>query len=999
MGQAVAGRVDRVDERRELVALPAHHVQDRSEHLAREVSETAEVPQVHDRRRDERAARAFGRQRHLDDAKARRAHPLDVRDERRARLGVDHRADVGGEPPRVAHRELGERAFEHRQHLRRDVVLQAQDAQRRAALAGAVERRGQRIRDHLLGQRRAVDDHRVLAAGLGDQHRVVVAGRELAVDEARDLGGAGEDDARDTRIRDQRRADRLAAPGQQLQRRRRHAGAMQDAHRCIGDQRRLLGGLREHGIAGGERRADFAGEDREREVPRRNRDDRAERRDARRAQLGARLRRVVAQEIDRLAHFGHRVRERLARFAHGEREQRRAFGFHEIGGALEAGRALGRGRGRPRRSALDRDRHGRRDVGDRRFDHGADHVVAVRRIADFDGRSSGVGFNCGVRRGNRARRFVAPSNLTPFRCRLGPQRSVPSRERVERGELPVVGKVGTPRIAAARQQRDRQRDAGMRPAAACLGEGDRVDDQRCDGDRRVDDPVDERAVRAVLEQPPHQVGEQRLVRADRRVDAAGAIELRLPHDLVVDALAHAVQALEFVLRIAGELVHRGDGERIVARELRIDRVGRRQHRLRAGEVRDVGVHLAREHRVARQAVDLGALDLGVPVGALDEAQHQAPPVLPRKRDDPVDRGPRPLLVALHDETEAVPVRERRVGREPGDDVERQVEAVGLLGVDRETDVVVLRQPGQRQELRRQLRHHALALRTAKARVQRRQLHRYAGSGHHTPAVGRAADRVDRGFVRDEVALGVGRRHRRLAQHVVRERVAARLAVAGIGERFVDRAPGDELAAQQPHREIDALADQRLAALAQQRGQRLLERAFAARFDDLPGDQQTPRRRVHEQRRRRPDVRRPVAAADLVADQPVARGGIRDAQQRLGEAHQRDALAAVQRELEHQRVDAAGVRARRANRLGQRRRHRLRPGERRRREAGLADQRRQRFALVGPMARSDALAQRSEGIGLARAFEAEIEGCAGGGVHERLPITAGGTMRSGTSGGF
>ena len=64
-------------------------------------------------------------------------------------------------------------------------------------------------------------------------------------------------------------------PGQQLQRggaARRRDGT---AHRGCRDQRRLLGGLREHRVAGGERRADLADEDRQRKIPRRDADDRA----------------------------------------------------------------------------------------------------------------------------------------------------------------------------------------------------------------------------------------------------------------------------------------------------------------------------------------------------------------------------------------------------------------------------------------------------------------------------------------------------------------------------------------------------------------------------------------------------------------------------------------------------------------------------------------------------------------------------------------------------
>ena len=54
---------------------------------------------------------------------------------------------------------------------------------------------------------------------------------ELPVDQAGDLRGAREDDARDARIGDERRANGLAAPRQQLQRGRGHAGTMEDARR------------------------------------------------------------------------------------------------------------------------------------------------------------------------------------------------------------------------------------------------------------------------------------------------------------------------------------------------------------------------------------------------------------------------------------------------------------------------------------------------------------------------------------------------------------------------------------------------------------------------------------------------------------------------------------------------------------------------------------------------------------------------------------------------
>ena len=175
-------------------------------------------------------------------------------------------------------------------------------------------------------------------------------------------------------------------PGQELQRRDGHARAMQEAHRLVRDQRRLLGGFREHRIAGGERRRDFADEDRQRKIPGRNRHDRANGRDAGRRQFGARLRGVIAQEVGRLAHFGDGVGERLAGLAHGEREKRHALRLEEIGRALETCRTRGGRSVGPCATVLDGGRHRARHIARRGLDHGADDVVAIRGIADGDRR-------------------------------------------------------------------------------------------------------------------------------------------------------------------------------------------------------------------------------------------------------------------------------------------------------------------------------------------------------------------------------------------------------------------------------------------------------------------------------------------------------------------------------------------------------------------------------------------------------------------------------------
>ena len=109
----------------------------------------------------------------------------------------------------------------------------------------------------------------------------------------------------------------------------------------------------------------------------------------------------------------------------------------------------------------------------------------------------------------------------------------------------------------------------------------------------------------------------------------------------------------------------------------------------AGEIAQIGRRLAREDRIVRQPALLRPLDLGIPVGALDEAHHHAPAVRPAELVDVVDHGARALLIGLDGQPEAVPAGQRRIGEGRVDDVERQLQPVGLLGIDGEVQVVRL----------------------------------------------------------------------------------------------------------------------------------------------------------------------------------------------------------------------------------------------------------------------------------------------------------------------
>ncbi len=313
-------------------------------------------------------------------------------------------------------------------------------------------------------------------------------------------------------------------------------------------------------------------------------------------------------------------------------------------------------------------------------------------------------------------------------------------------------------------------------------------------------------------------------------------------------------------------------------------------------------------------------------------------------------------------TKPMPVPAGELGLEAQalEQVERDLEPVGLLGIDVEADVVAARADREVLQHRIELAADAVDLRPAVARVQRRQLDRDARPGVDAAAGRGAADRVDGVFIGAPVARRVLRGQRRLAEHVVRVAESLRLARPRVGERLGDRLAGDELLAHQAHRPVDALSDQRLAALADEPRQRARQARLAVRRHQLAGEKQPPGRGVDEQRRAAAEVLVPLAGADLVADERVARRRIGDAQQRLGEAHQRHAFLRRQRVLLQQALDQAFATGRAlaiAQRLREPARQRLRGGGGRRRQTRRGEERRHGLGLGAPVRGGDRGAQR------------------------------------------
>ncbi|GAV34483.1 hypothetical protein ROTAS13_02150 [Roseomonas sp. TAS13] len=939
-----------------------------------------------DGRRHEGAMAAFLRQRGLVHRIPGRSHRLDMRQDSVPGLAGDHRPDIGGKPLRIAGRELRQGTAQHGEDAVRHILLQAEHAQRGAALPRAVEGGDQHIAHHLLGQGRGIHHQRVLPAGLGDQRHRRAAGvqalRQLRLDAPRHLGGAGEHHAVDTRIRDQRRAH-LAVAGQELQHPGGNSGLVQDGHGLRGDQRRFLRRLGDHRIARGERRRDLPGEDGEREVPGADAEHRPERTMRAVAEVPPHLRAVVAQEVHRLPHLRHGIGEGLPGLPDQQAEQERHPLLQQIGGAGQAGGArLGGLRG-PGRGGLRGDVQRAPDRLRRGFHHHADPVAVVGRIQHRAWQA--LAFHAGQERRG-----------APVLRRAVPQR------RGQPGQLGLVAQVQSEGVRPFRaEEATRKRDMRVGRARRLFRRHLRggIGGQRLHRHGGILDAVHEGGIGAVLQQAAHEIGEQRLMRADRRVDAAGAVQLSRPDHLLVERLPHAVQALELMVAdaetLAGQGVDAGQGLGIVRGELREDGVARLQQLPRAGEVGDIRVPLAREDGEVLQPVDLRALDLAVPVGALHQPDHQPVAGTPREVDHEVQHEGRALLVGLHHEAEAVPSGQRGVEAEGLQDVQREVEPVGLLGIDVQPDVVALRQPGQQGHARQQLRHHPVALRPRIARMQRREL-----DGDARPLIDpaprrRLPDRMDRRLVVAVVALRIGGGGRGLAQHVVGIAEALRLHLPGPHQGLGDGLAGDELLAHHPHRQIDALADHRLPAPCDQPCQRVRQPRLAAGGGEAAGDHQPPGGGVHEKRGRVPQMRAPVPAADLVADQRVPRGGVGNAQQRFRQAHQRHAFLRRQRELLHQPFDRT-ARALAAQRLHQPRGGGGRPcGERGgkrgvRQEAGdAAGLRRALMPGDGGAERALCLDRGGEGIEGDRRGGRHIE--AGGERHEVAGSGFGGTI--------
>ncbi len=361
----------------------------------------------------------------------------------------------------------------------------------------------------------------------------------------------------------------------------------------------------------------------------------------------------------------------------------------------------------------------------------------------------------------------------------------------------------------------------------------------------------------------------------------------------MQGLAHAVQALELIVlrrapHAARHVEDGGDRVCVVGGELRIDPVGHAQKAAGIADIADVGRLLAGEDGEALHPLDLRALDLGVPIGALHEADHDLA-VKPRGQIIEVfDRKPRPLAISLHDDAKSGPALERRIGKHRLDHIERKRQAICLFGVDVKAHAGGLGEKGEALHAGHQLVHHAVVLGDLITRMQRRELDRDAGVFGDRAMRAIGSDGGDRAGIGKVIGAGVGLGPGRFAEHIVGIGIAARLHLGGPLHRAADVLAQDELAPHLFHRAGHGGTYHRLAQPFDRALQRPRE-PRAALIKNAARKHQRPCRSVDQRRCGMAEVLAPVRGRDLVFDQRVDRIGIRHPQKRLGQTHERDAF--------------------------------------------------------------------------------------------------------------
>ncbi len=390
-----------------------------------------------------------------------------------------------------------------------------------------------------------------------------------------------------------------------------------------------LGGFGQNCVARGQGCRNLACEDRQGEIPRADTGENA----ARRRGEVLRLICVIAQEINGFAQLGDGIRRGFASLACQKGKELAEMVLIKIGRAFEGGCARNGG-GLPWGGGID----GGLDILRGGLDHLAHHLGGGSGRGDghalsaFMGcREHGGGLPCGAHEG-RAGGF-------------------------DLGEIGFVMQIKAARIHARAKKRLGFDHGDVFACILQIGEG--VGGNDMGGHIIVQHLIDEGGVCAIFQQAPHQIGQEVTMCAHGGIDAAAG-GVAFEND-VMQGLAHAMKALEFKgLRVISHFDDGGNSMGVMGGELRVNAVGQPQQFARATDIGDIRSGLAGIDGKACKAFDLRAFDLGIPIGAFDQSQHDFTVIGFSQRIEPIDHGGRAQTVGLHHHAKPVPARQPRV---------------------------------------------------------------------------------------------------------------------------------------------------------------------------------------------------------------------------------------------------------------------------------------------------------------------------------------------------
>ena len=334
--------------------------------------------------------------------------------------------------------------------------------------------------------------------------------------------------------------------------------------------------------------------------------------------------------------------------------------------------------------------------------------------------------------------------------------------------------------------------------------------------------------------------------AYRCVDPARHIVLF--HQQPVECFAHSVQTLKFECFMwFCKFEDSTGGMCIVCRKLRVDMIRSIKQLLRAVEVRDVGYHFPRIHRIVIHSHCLGLFDLKVPIGAFHQSDGYAPVQCCSQCRQPFYDQRRLFQICLHDHTESIPSAQFRFAQYRFNHIQRQLQSICLLGIDGKSDSGGAGSLSQCLQTRYQLIHNPMALHIFVTRMQCRKFYRNARIGLNIRRSFPNGQSGDGMVICLKIFVGILRGSCRLSEHVERITIGSVRLLFRLLDRLSDTPAKNKLLSQNFHRLVNGFLRQSFTQSCHRLQHQLRHRQLIRLplFEHAAGKHQRPGRCTHK----------------------------------------------------------------------------------------------------------------------------------------------------------